>query len=114
MVATITEENKSDIREILFGEPYDVICTVEGGELTDDEGAALEEFKKCCATARKKENGAIEIRIPELICGEAELDEDTSDDSGGEVYLIPEYGGIARGEFDEDSLLLFRELGYII
>ena len=40
MVATITEGNMDDIKEILFGEPYDVISVVEGGELMDDENKA--------------------------------------------------------------------------
>ena len=112
MEATITEDNMSDIREILYGEPYDVISVVEGGELIDDEGVAFEEFKKCRATARKKEDGSIKIRIPELIRGEEELDGDISDESGDEIYLISEYEAIARAEFDEEALELFRELGY--
>ncbi|MBR1865306.1 MAG: hypothetical protein IJ801_02240 [Lachnospiraceae bacterium] len=114
MVATITEENMADLKEILFGDPYDVISVVEGGELMDEEKEAFEEFKKQSATARRQGNGTIEIRIPQLIRGEAELDEDTLDEFGDEIYLISEYEVIDQGEFDEESLHLFRELGYTI
>ena len=112
MVATITEKNMSDIKEILFGEPYDVISVVEGGELLDDENVAHEEFGRQSAIARRHEDGTIEIRIPELIRGEAELDQDTLDEFGDEIYMMTDYEVIDRGEFDEESLLLFRELGY--
>ena len=114
MVATITEENMADLEDILFGEPYDVITIVEGGDIIDDEMMALEEFRKCSATARKKEDGSIEIRIPELIRGEAELDQDTLDEFGDEAYMMSDYEVIARREFDEESMQLFRELGYAI
>ena len=114
MVATITEENMADIKEILFGEPYDVISVVEGGEIVDDENIAREEFKNQWATARRHEDGAIEIRIPELICGEAELDQDTLDEFGDEIYLIADYEVLERKGFDEESMQLFRELGYAV
>ena len=114
MVATITEKNISDIKEILFGEPYDVISAVEGGELMDDEDKAHEEFEKESATARRHEDGTIEIRIPELIRGEAELDQDTLEEFGDEIYMMTEYEIIERGEFDEESMRLFREMGYAV
>ena len=114
MVATITEKNISDIKEILFGEPYDVISVVEGGELMDDENKAHEEFEKQSATACRLEDGTIEIRIPELIQGEAELDQDTLEEFGDEIYMMTEYEVIDRGEFDEESMRLFREMGYAV
>ena len=114
MVAAITEKNMADIKEILFGEPYDVISVVEGGELIDDEGTALEEFKKCLATARMKKDGTIEIRIPELIRGEPELDQDALEEFGDEIYMMTDYEVIDRGEFDEESKRLFREMGYAV
>ena len=114
MVATITEKNMSDIKEILFGELYDVISVVEGGELLDDENMAHEEFEKQLATARRHEDGTVEIRIPELIRGEAELDQDTLEDFGDEIYMMTDYEVIERGEFDEESMRLFREIGYAV
>ena len=112
MVATITEKNMSDIKEILFGEPYYVISAVEGGELMDDANRAHKEFEQQSATARRHEYGTIEIRIPELIRGEAELDQDTLDEFGDEIYMMTDYEVIDRGEFDEESMQLFQELGY--
>ena len=114
MVATITEGNMDDIREILFGEPYDVISVVEGRELMDDENKAHEEFEKQSATARRHEDGTIEIRIPELIRGEAELDLDTLEEFGDEIYMMTDYEVIDRGEFDEESMQLFQEMGYAV
>ena len=114
MVTTITEEDTSDIREILFGNPYNVISLAEGGELMDDENEAWEEFRKRSATARRQDDGTIEIRIPALIRGEAEIDEDTLDEYGEEVYMMMEYEEVAQAEFDAESLQLFRELGYTV
>ena len=114
MVAAITEENMEDIKEIFYGEPYDVISVIEGGEIVDDENMAREEFKNQWATARRHKDGTIEIRIPELICGEAELDKDTLDEFGDEVNMMTDYEVIDRKEFDEDSIQLVRELGYTV
>ena len=114
LVTTISEENINDLSDIVFGEPFDVIQVVEGGELYDDEKAALEEYKKCSATARRNEDGVIEIRIPQLIRGEVELDEETLEEYGDEVYLMTEYEVIDTCDFDEESKRLFRELGYSI
>ena len=112
MVATITEKNMADIKEILFGEPYDVISVVEGGEIVDNEEIAREEFKNQWATAWRHEDGTIEIRIPELIRGKAELDQDTLDEFGDKIYMMTDYEVLDRKGFDEESVRLFRELGY--
>ena len=83
----------------------------EGSELMDEE-EARREFEKLSATARKKEDGSIEIMIPKLVFGEEKLDEDILKEEGEEVYFIMEYEEIERKEFDEETLNLFRELGY--
>lgn len=111
MVATITEENVDDLKEILFGEPYDVISVVEGGDIIVDENEAREKFRNQSATTRRAKDGSIEVRVPELIRGEAELDQDTLDEFGDKIYMMTDYEVIDRGEFDEKSLQLFRELG---
>lgn len=113
MMTTITEENIDDIDEILFGEPLEVIGYSEGSELMDEEEARAE-FDKLVATARKNADGTIDIRIPQLIRGEQELDKDVLEEEGEEVYYIREYEVVEQKEFDEESLILFRELGFKI
>ena len=112
MVAVITEENMADIREILFGNPYDVIYYSEGGDLLDSKKEAVKEFKKQSATARRQDDGTIGIRIPELLRGEEKLDEDILQESGEEVYYLDRFKVLDCARFDEESLQLFRELGY--
>ena len=89
-----------------------MISFAEGGELIDDEKEAYSEFSKMSATARRQEDGTVEIRIPQLIYGKEELDEDVLDEYGDEVFIITEYEVIERGKFDDESLRLFSEMGF--
>ena len=75
LVASVTADNKDDIRKILNGDIYDVISYSEGGELMDEK-EAREEFAKLSASACWLEDGSIEARIPVLIRGEEALEED--------------------------------------
>lgn len=80
MKGTVPMENEADLREVIFGNPYDVIEYSEVSDLMD-EAEAREEFEKLQATARRTEDGMIEFMIPELVCGE-DLDEDIDEETG--------------------------------
>ena len=108
---TITDENMEDLDEILFGEPMEVITDSEGSLLMDEE-EARKEFDQLCATARKQEDGSIEIYIPTLVRGEEELEEDVLEEYGEEAYYLPCSEEIDVKEFDEASWELFRKMGY--
>ena len=54
---------------------YEVIDCSECGELMD-EGEAREAFDKLSATAKRVNENTIEVRIPVLVRGEEELEED--------------------------------------
>ena len=57
----------------------------------------------------KDKNGYEEVRIPVLIRGEEELEEDVQD--GDEpFYYLAEYEEIDRRDFDEESLELFGRI----
>ena len=110
MVITITEDNRDDIRKILNGDIYDIISYCEGGELMDEE-EALKEFAGLCASAERLDDGSLEVRIPVLVRGEEELEEDEDILDGGEpFYYLAEYEEIDRRDFDEKSLELFNEI----
>ena len=109
MVASVTEDDKDGIRKILNGDIYDIISYSEGGELMDEKEAKAE-FDKLVASARRLDDGSIEVKIPVLVRGEEELEEDVAD--GGEpFYYLAEYEEIDRRDFDEESLELFGEIG---
>ena len=108
MIVCIREDDKGKIRKILAGDIYDVIDYSECGELTDEE-EAREEFAKLFATATTMDDGAIEVRIPVLVRGEEELEEDVPDGEEPFYYLV-EYEEIERRNFDEESLELFGEI----
>ena len=50
-------------------------------------------------------NGSIEVRIPVLVRGEEELEEDEADGDES-FYYLAEYEKIDRKDFDEESLKL--------
>ena len=108
MVATIAEDNKDEIRKILDGNIYDVISYSEcGGPM--DEKEAREEFDKLIASASRLDDGSIEVKIPVLVRGEEELEEDVQD--GDEpFYYLAESEEIDRRDFDEESLELFGKI----
>lgn len=111
MVISVTEDNKDDIRKILNGDIYDIISYSEGGELMDEE-EARKEFAGLCASADRLDDGSLEVRIPVLVRGEGELEEDEDVLDGGEpFYYLAEYEEIDRRDFDEKSLELFNEFG---
>ena len=108
LIASVAEENKEKIRKILSGDIYDVISYSESGGLMDEEEARAE-FDKLMASARRTDGGSIEVRIPVLVRGEEELEEDVPD--GDEpFYYLAEYEEIDRRAFDEESLILFNEI----
>ena len=108
MVATIAEDNKDEIRKILDGNIYDVISYSESGGLMDEK-EAREEFDKLIASASRSDDGSIEVRIPVLVRGEEELEEDVPD--GDEpFYYLTESEEIDRRDFDEESLELFGKI----
>ena len=108
MVATIAEDNKDEIRKILDGNIYDVISYSESGGLMDEK-EAREEFDKLIASASRLDAGSIEVKIPVLVRGEEELEEDVQD--GDEpFYYLAEYEEIDRRDFDEESLELFGKI----
>ena len=108
VVATIAEDNKDEIRKILDGNIYDVISYSESGGLMDEK-EAREEFDKLVASAHRSDDGSIEVRIPVLVRGEEELEEDVMD--GDEpFYYLAESEEIDRGDFDEKSMELFGEI----
>ena len=108
MVASVTEDNKNEIRKILDGDIYDVISYSESGRLMDEKEARAE-FDKLVASAHRSDDGSIEVRIPVLVRGEEELEEDVPD--GDEpFYYLAESEEIDRGDFDEKSLELFGEI----
>ena len=112
IIGTVTDENMDIIKTLLFGDPFEVFYTIEGGELISNKKMAIEEFKQCSATARRQDDGTIEIRIPQLIRGKEELDEDYLEETGEKTYYLSEYSIIDKAEFDEESLQLFQELGF--
>ena len=74
-----------------------------------DEKEARAEFDKLMASARRLDDGSIEVRIPVLVRGEEELEEDVPD--GDEpFYYLAEYEEIDRRDFDEESLELFGKI----
>ena len=108
MVASVTEDNKDEIRKILDGNIYDVISYSESGGLMDEK-EAREEFDKLIASASRLDDGSIEVRIPVLVRSEEELEEDVQD--GDEpFYYLAEYEEIDRRDFDEESLELFGKI----
>lgn len=108
LIASVKEDNKDDIRKILKGDIYDVISYSESGGLIDEEEARAE-FDKLMASARRTDGGSIEVRIPVLVRGEEELEEDVPD--GDEpFYYLAEYEEIDRRDFDEESLELFGNI----
>jgi hypothetical protein len=108
MVATIAEDNKDEIRKILDGNIYDVISYSESGGLMDEK-EAREEFDKLIASASRLDDGSIEVKIPVLVRGEEELEEDVQD--GDEpFYYLAESEEIDRRDFDEESLELFGKI----
>ena len=108
LVASVAEEHKDEIRKILSGDIYDVISYSESGGLLDEEEARAE-FDKLMASARRTDDGSIEVRIPVLVRGEEELEEDVPD--GDEpFYYLAEYEEIDRRDFDEESLELFGKI----
>ena len=108
MVASVTEDDKDEIRKILNGDIYDIISYSEGGELMDEEEARAE-FDKLAASAHRLDDGSIEVKIPVLVRGEEELEEDVAD--GDEpFYYLAEYEEIDRRDFDEKSLELFGDI----
>ncbi len=108
LIAYVKEGNKDDIRKILSGDIYDVISCSEGGELMDEKEARAE-FDKLMARASRTDDGTIEVKIPVLVRGEEELEEDVPD--GDEpFYYLAEYEEIDRRAFDEESLELFNEI----
>ena len=108
MVASVTEDNKNEIRKILDGDIYDVISYSESGGLMDEK-EAREEFDKLIASASRLDDGSIEVKIPVLVRGEEELEEDVQD--GDEpFYYLAESEEIDRRDFDEESLELFGKI----
>lgn len=108
LIASVKEDNKNEIRKILTGDIYDVISYSEGGELMDEKEAKVE-FEKLTASARRMDDGSIEVRMPVLVRGEEELEEDVPD--GDEpFYYLAESEEIDRSTFDEESLELFNEI----
>ena len=75
MIASIKEDDKNKIHKILDGDIYDVIDYSECGELMDEE-EARETFSALSATATRVDGDTIEVRIPVLVRGEEELEED--------------------------------------
>lgn len=111
LIATVEISDKEKIEQILNGDFYEIIDMSECGELVDDEETARKGFEKMQATARKQDDGRIEIRIPALNYGKEELEEEVFD--GDEpFYYLPEYEEIDRRDFDEESWKLFHELGF--
>ena len=108
MFASVTEDNKDEIHKILNGDIYDVISYSESGGLMDEKDARAE-FEKLTASAHRLDDGSIEVRIPVLVRGQEELEEDVPD--GDEpFYYLAEYEEIDRSDFDEESLELFGEI----
>lgn len=108
MVASVTVDNKDEIRKILNGDIYDMISYSESGGLMEEEEARTE-FDKLTASAHRLDDGSIEVRIPVLVRGQEELETDVSD--GDEpFYYLAEYEEIDRSDFDEKSLELFSEI----
>ena len=108
VIASVKEDNKDEIRKILNGDIYDVISCSESGGLMDGKEARTE-FDKLAANAHRLDDGTIEVRIPVLVRGEEELEEDVSD--GDEpFYYLAEYEEIDRRDFDEKSLELFGDI----
>ena len=108
LVASVVEEHKDEIRKILSGDIYDVISYSESGGLLDEEEARAE-FDKLMASARRTDDGTIEVKIPVLVRGEEELEEDVPD--GDEpFYYLAEYEEIDRRDFDGASLDLFNKI----
>ena len=108
LVASVKEDNKDEIRKILNGDIYDVISYSESGGLMDEKEARAE-FEKLMASAHRLDDGTIEVRIPVLVRGKEELEEDVPD--GDEpFYYLAEYEEIDRRDFDEKSLELFGEM----
>ena len=108
MIVSVTEDDKTKIRKILDGDIYDVIDYSECGELMDEEEARAC-FEKLSASAHCLDDGTIEVRIPVLVRGEEELEEDVPE--GEEpFYYLAEYEEIDRSDFDEESKELFRKI----
>ena len=108
LVASVTEDNKDEIRRILNGDFYDLISYSESGGLMDEEEARTE-FDKLTASAHRLDDGSIEVRIPVLVRGQEELEEDVADDDEP-FYYLAESEEIDRSDFDEESLGLFSEI----
>lgn len=108
LVASVKEDNKDEIRKILNGDIYDVISYSESGGLMDEKEARAE-FDKLVASAYRLDDGTIEVRIPVLVRGEEELEEDVPDDDEP-FYYLAEYEEIDRRGFDEKSLVLFGDI----
>ena len=110
LIASISKDNKADIRKILDGDIYDVIRYSESGLLMDEK-EAREEFAGLYAEARELEDVIIEVRIPVLVRGEPELEEDVTE--GDEpFYYLSEYEEIDRKDFDEKSWKIFHKIGF--
>ena len=108
--ATIASDNKEALRKILDGDIYDVINYSEAcGLMEEDE--AREAFAGLHARAERLEDGSIEVKIPILVRGEPELEEDVDEDDEP-FYYLAEYEEVDRTEFDEKSMELFHELGF--
>ena len=108
LIASVKEDNKNEIRKILTGDIYDVISYSESGGLMDEKEARAE-LEKLTATARRVADGSIEVRMPVLVRGEEELEEDVP--NGDEpFYYLAESEEIDRSAFDEESLELFNEI----
>lgn len=108
LIASVKEDNKDEIRKVLNGDIYDVISYSECGGLMDEKEARAE-FDKLVASAHRSDDGSIEVRIPVLVRGEEELEEDVPD--GDEpFYYLAEYEEIDRRAFDEESLELFGDI----
>lgn len=111
LIAVLPADDKESIDRILYGDPYEVFKESESSEPME-EAEAMEAFSKLYATARRKEDGSIEFRIPTLAYGQEELDEDITRENGEDFYYLSSYEMIDQTEFDEESQKLLRELGF--
>ena len=109
----INEDDRKSIKEILFGEPLEVITDSELECPMDEEGARTE-FKSRIATARRCEDGTLEFYLPELVRGDEVLDEEILKETGEELYYLDYETIVESKDFDDESLELLRELGYDI
>ena len=107
----LDENDREAIEELLFGEPLEVI-TDSGLECPMEEEEARKEFKTRIATVRHCEEGMLEFYLPELVQGEEVLDEDIMKETGEELYYLDYESTIESKGFDDESLVLLREMGF--